>query len=566
MIGKVKKSEQKTFRDRLIHSAVNHVVLLVLLSAALFIVGLMGADIISSELIARNHLEDMEELFLELDDSANDILSDTNLQRTGFNVLNDPTDENVREFKSAYEKIKTQTDVTQNYTLLNKQSNIIASSYQDNSFSTYSMEYIRGACYRANAENSGVYRSVYYDVGEYPDTLYILPFFDRDGNLLGDAVILISGSSWNFSMSETDFDGVITDERNNVMYSSRHLFISNANKMRSGKDSGNIVTINGSTYWASIKEITDRNVVIYSLVHMNFRNTFIAGALVAVLAGILWQIIASRISREMAEQNSASIDQLVQEIRIIRKKDPAHRIKQESEDEFAEVGSQINRMLDAIDELNHKNMDLVIENNRAQINELTSQMNPHFLYNTLEVIRNLVVFDGEKAEELIEELTDLLRYSISNSKREVTLQEDMIAIEHYLHIQNTRFGERLKVNINLEPSCYDVVVPKLLIQPLLENSIKYGFQNSMELTIDVVGRVIDDGALIIEVADNGGGMDADRAAELMKDLLEHKNEADSIGLRNLSKRIYLRYGSRSGIWIDNREGVGFKVTVKIQSS
>ena len=234
-----------------------------------------------------------------------------------------------------------------------------------------------------------------------------------------------------------------------------------------------------------------------------------------------------------------------------------------TDDEFTEVGYQVNHMLDSIQALNDRNTELLKLNSRIEMDQLTAQMNPHFLYNTLEIIRNLVVFDADKAEELIVKLTEVLRYSIDTSKKEVTLEEDMRFMYCYLDIQNCRFGSRFSFGVNFEPECMNCIVPKLLLQPLIENSIKYGFRKKMELNIKISGHV-EDNVLLISVLDDGLGMEEEKAEELRKQLRAHDNSSPSIGLRNLSRRLYLRYGDGSGLQIRNREGTGFEVVARIE--
>lgn len=190
-------------------------------------------------------------------------------------------------------------------------------------------------------------------------------------------------------------------------------------------------------------------------------------------------------------------------------------------------------------------------------------MNPHFLYNTLEVIRALALFDGVKAEQVITELTQVLRYSVDFSRDEVPLSDDIFYIQNYLNIQKVRFGDRFHCQLDIAPECMSCMVPKLLLQPLLENSIKHGFRSRMELHIRVEGRM-ERGTLLLRVADDGGGMEAEQALELQEQLASHDRNSPSIGLRNLSRRLYLKYGSKSGVEIFNDEGQGFEVLVRIE--
>ena len=323
--------------------------------------------------------------------------------------------------------------------------------------------------------------------------------------------------------------------------------------------------IEGSQYWIVSQKLEDREAIVYSLVYFPVNVDYLIGILVMVLAGMIWKKLADDMARDMAARNATSIDNLVRELRIIRKENPEHRIQISSDDEFSEVGMQINRMMDAIRELNSRNTELALLNVKFEMNELTEQMNPHFLYNTLEIIRNLVYFDAQKASELIARLTEILRYSVNATKREVPFAEDMEYINKYLQIQYVRFGERLRCDIDTDPACDNVIIPKLLLQPIIENSIKYGFRHQMELYIKIRVRMVDS-VLTVNVSDNGGGIDPEKIEILRKQLLEHDNSAESIGLRNLSRRLYLRYGPGSGVSVRNTEDPGTEVTVTVNTA
>ena len=145
------------------------------------------------------------------------------------------------------------------------------------------------------------------------------------------------------------------------------------------------------------------------------------------------------------------------------------------------------------------------------------------------------------------------------------MRHGMEYINKYLNIQRCRFGERFHCEIEMDPACGSCLVPKLLIQPLIENSIKYGFRKKMEICIRIEGH-IERGILCIRVSDDGLGMDEAEAQTLQKRLLTFDNSARSIGLRNLSRRLYLKYGDRSGLQIRNTPGVGFAVDVRIEQA
>ena len=547
--------------------------MLVAISCVLFILGQVVMTFISNEMNARHHLETLTNSFCELDSAEREFLEDPRTMKLVKNLFQKSGEENgdsKTEFARSFRRFFKGQTVTTNYIITSADKRVIDSSYADINFSTYLINYVYASCYRAGEEGDGVYRTVYYDIGEYADPMYILPVRE-EGKLMGYLTLLLSGSSWNYYLSEKNFDGVVTDLRNNVMYTSKHGLVTSMNKFKGTENpqqtfgTNGPKLIEGSQYWIVSQKLEDREAIVYSLVYFPVNVDYLIGILVMVLAGMIWKKLADDMARDMAARNATSIDNLVRELRIIRKENPEHRIQISSDDEFSEVGMQINRMMDAIRELNSRNTELALLNVKFEMNELTEQMNPHFLYNTLEIIRNLVYFDAQKASELIARLTEILRYSVNATKREVPFAEDMEYINKYLQIQYVRFGERLRCDIDTDPACDNVIIPKLLLQPIIENSIKYGFRHQMELYIKIRVRMVDS-VLTVNVSDNGGGIDPEKIEILRKQLLEHDNSAESIGLRNLSRRLYLRYGPGSGVSVRNTEDPGTEVTVTVNTA
>ena len=182
----------------------------------------------------------------------------------------------------------------------------------------------------------------------------------------------------------------------------------------------------------------------------------------------------------------------------------------------------------------------------AELRELESQFNPHFLFNTLENIKFMVRLDPEAATEMIVALSALLRYSITSSGQQVELQEDIKYLESYMKIQQYRFGSRLEFNASIEPAARSVFVPKLLCQPLLENAIKYGEDEYGKLAICFKVQ-IRDGHLHVLVKDAGQGMDEDKLNQLRKLLDSSENDTGHWGLFNVQRRLQLIYGTDYGL-------------------
>ena len=185
----------------------------------------------------------------------------------------------------------------------------------------------------------------------------------------------------------------------------------------------------------------------------------------------------------------------------------------------------------------------------AELRELESQFNPHFLFSTLENIKFMVRLDPGAATEMIMALSALLRYSIDSGGRQVELQEDIKYLQSYMKIQQYRFGNRLEFTADIDQSARAVLVPKLLFQPLLENAIKYGEDEYGKLRI-VFQVKVRDGCLWVLVRDAGRGMAADKLAGLKQLLAGSENNTGHRGLFNVQRRLQLLYGMAYGLTLD----------------
>ena len=547
------------FKQKLLKSVSRKMVLLLLISALIFTMGQYAVILIGNETNARSHLRELEASYQQLDHIDAAFLQDEATMQAAQAVLSG--EQGAARLQQLVRRLNLQSPVSSEFILSDLHGNVLAASFPGSTLSSYLWNYNAAICYHArDCGENGIYRSVYYDNSTYSDRMFVKPVY-RDSTLLGFLTLYLSGAGWNYDLSETNFDGVITDLRGNIMYSSKQAFASVDNKFSCNRHGS--VELNGLRYWILGETTADGRAIIYSLVYYPRNDALTTGLIALALAAAAWYITARNVFSVMADSNAASVEYLVQELRYIRTTDSGHRIVMDSDDEFSEVAHQTNYMLDALKELNERNTELLRRNNRIEIEQLTAQMNPHFLYNTLEVIRALALFDGVKAEQVITELTQVLRYSVDFSRDEVPLRDDIFYIQNYLNIQKVRFGDRFHCQLDIAPECLTCMVPKLLLQPLLENSIKYGFRNTMDLHVRVEGR-LEGGTLLFRVADDGGGMEEEQALELQAQLASHDRNSPSIGLRNLSRRLYLKYGSKSGVEVLNDEGRGFEVLVRIE--
>jgi two-component system LytT family sensor kinase len=194
----------------------------------------------------------------------------------------------------------------------------------------------------------------------------------------------------------------------------------------------------------------------------------------------------------------------------------------------------------------------------ARMEALQNQINPHFLFNTLNSISSLVRFDPEKARDVISKLATILRRLLNSTDSFVPLREEVEFIDNYLDIEVVRFGnDKLRVVKELAPESLDVMVPSMLLQPLVENSIKHGLASKVEGgSIHLRSRLSDTG-LVIEVEDDGVGMAATQMPET------ERAPGAGIGMANISERLQVLYGDTARMTIDSHEGKGTLVRIRL---
>lgn len=215
----------------------------------------------------------------------------------------------------------------------------------------------------------------------------------------------------------------------------------------------------------------------------------------------------------------------------------------------------------------------------AELTALQSQINPHFLYNTLESVRGQALIDGNvEIAKMMEALSAFFRYSISRKGSLVTLRDELSNIENYMMIQRYRFNNRFSMEIFVDEEdegAYEFRIPKLIIQPVVENAIFHGLEERLEggkVTIEII---VTEKNLIITVSDNGKGMDGRTLAELnarihsgtVVSAKDGKSQTNTgIGLPNIHKRIQLLFGEEYGLSVYSTLNQGTDVEITVPAS
>lgn len=282
-----------------------------------------------------------------------------------------------------------------------------------------------------------------------------------------------------------------------------------------------------------------------------------------VLVGIL---IASVLGFILSKPLVGSIHRLRKAMDGVEKGNFSQRVAIESEDEIGELGKGFNVMVSEIDRLVSEVYKTSLREKDAEIRALQSQMNPHFLYNTLESINMLAITKGNfDVSDMVSSLGKLLRYTIDNESKIVSLREEVAFIRSYITIQKVRMGEKFHFYEEISSALMDTAVPKLMLQPIIENAIVHGLGNS-EGTVTLTAMVKEE-KVNITISDNGKGVDFHKLKELKQTLKTQETKPtanhNGIALPNAHERIQLLYGNEYGLDIHSEENKGFSVTITL---
>ncbi|GLB58633.1 cache domain-containing sensor histidine kinase [Cytobacillus sp. NCCP-133] len=237
-------------------------------------------------------------------------------------------------------------------------------------------------------------------------------------------------------------------------------------------------------------------------------------------------------------------------------------------DEVGYLGDRFKQMIDKINDLINREYKLQLENKTNQLKVLQSQVNPHFLYNALQSIGTAALKNqGPQIYSSVTRLSKIMRYSMNMEEDLVPLQKEVEHTKAYLLLQKERFGDQLQFNFQLDESALGFPVPKMILQPIVENYFKHGF-DAREKTGEIkIACRQDEFYLDIFIEDNGTGVSESRLEEiqrhLMNDRIGQKGELTNIGLKNIYARLKLYYGNRAYLKLKNLEQDGLMISIKL---
>ncbi|MHB1394179.1 MAG: cache domain-containing sensor histidine kinase [Clostridia bacterium] len=267
------------------------------------------------------------------------------------------------------------------------------------------------------------------------------------------------------------------------------------------------------------------------------------------------------------------INRLVEGMKKVERGNKHEDVELDRNDELGYLSESFNRMSKKIDYLVNRIYKEEIALKEAEIKALQAQINPHFLFNTLENINWMAQLNGvPEISDTVSALAKLIDGSIGRGDRTITFREELEYIDNYMIILKNRYENRLEVIKTLDSQLMETKIPRLLIQPLVENAVKHGIEKSRRKGVIRISAYRKDGHVVFEVADNGIGMTQDELEalnlRLHEDTLIYEGKdpgaaRKSIGLENVNRRIKLLYGSSYGVEIESSYDEYTKVIVRI---
>ncbi len=220
--------------------------------------------------------------------------------------------------------------------------------------------------------------------------------------------------------------------------------------------------------------------------------------------------------------------------------------------ELNQIAEKFNDLLQRIDTLIKKDYKSQILLNKFELNALQAQINPHFLFNTLQLLQTEIVYNNiEESNEIVMSLSDILRYTIYESNEIVPLETELKYIKDYLKLFCKKFDNRMEVIYDIAEDLGQYKIQKLLLQPIVENCIKHGFLNDpVDAKIFISAKEVSNDIYII-IEDNGTGIENKKLANLIRHINDPNLTENKIGLRNVNQRIKINYGDQYGLTIES---------------
>ena len=287
--------------------------------------------------------------------------------------------------------------------------------------------------------------------------------------------------------------------------------------------------------------------------------------IVMIVAAVVITVLETAFSNYVVRTITRPVEELVKMTQLISTGNFENRVEVESRDEIAVLAQSVNDMAENLEVMVRQIKEDAKKMRYTELRLLQEQINPHFLYNTLETIVWLIQMNEPKqAVKMVMSLSDFFRLVLNKGKELITIREEEQHIRSYLEIQQVRYKDILEYEIAIDPKIYEYHIQKLTLQPLIENSLYHGIKYKRTKGLIRVTGEMAGPDIILCVEDTGVGMDEETLGKLQEEISKPCKLTESgFGLANVSERIRMNYGKDYGMKIESTQGVGTKIVITI---
>jgi two-component system sensor histidine kinase YesM len=401
---------------------------------------------------------------------------------------------------------------------------------------------------------------------------FVRPYFPE---IAAENVLISADIDLNFLANLTDFQlgeksfFFIADQEGNIIYHPDKKKIGTKSVLFKGGFSNRKLTLNGEKYLltSTFSRLAGWYIIsMASADEVEAELNYLTDITIYLTLFILLIIIL--LTTYLSSALSQPIKKLQELTHRASENDLSVKIDINGNDEIAQLGQSFNKMISRINELMKQNVKEQKLLRRLEMESLDNQIKPHFIYNTLDLIIGLLESKNfDRATQMVEALGKFFRLSLSHGKEMVLIRNEINHVKNYLYIQQFRHGEEYEYIVDVEDlAVLDKHIPKLILQPLVENAIYHGLLPAEKKGLVIIKAYLNNGFIYFKIIDNGIGISAAMTAEInaiLQGEIQVKEAKKYFGLRNVNRRLKLIYGNSSGLSIESVSGEKTIATIKI---
>lgn len=562
----------KKYSDHLKHTFFRYAVMLILLMFILFI-GFMIANILLTTIYTNERSnKTLATFFNSQMNNLQATVEQMSTDKIIIECLANADNETITNANRLLYDFSVSHTLRPIFVLLDRDFNITCSNlFEDNRKTFLQSAMIHNAAEKLD-DNSDVFSCVSrmdYNNGQSCDFLFAKAIFQNDlpiGYLFVDVRDeYIYDYVRNLSVDKV----IITDRFDNIIFITFQPLTDPIGKYPTGKfqierTDKNTVSIDDRPYYAGYSTLAYDDIQIHTFTSVEMQiKMFIYGAVFLLIMSVILILAISFLSDIVVCKNLRSLDELVLAVLQLSEGNIAYKIQATTYDEFQTLYDAFNGMTARLEELIKKNEELAEHKRLMEVKHLKAQFNPHFVFNVMEALRYEIIINPHSASDMVVAFARLMRYSINYGDSMVPLKTDIEYVNNYLALQKLRYNKRLEYNIHIDENLMSCKVPKLLIQPIVENCLNHGANNSKFIHIEISGALCQKDVLELTVSDNGSGIEPEKLAMIQYNL-DHENvDPNHIGLYNVHRALRLQFGPGFGLSIDSKPSQGTSVMLRI---